>query len=90
MKDFDQEIVEIVSSMDIPKKDHDLMIGTIYENLKARIGYRIASLLSEEEAKELEEMDEEKFFLSLDKLIPNIDQMIEEELAQIRRELIAE
>ena len=86
MKDYDQQINDIVEAMDIPSKDYELMAGVIYENLKARIGLRISDMLDEKQLSELEETSDSDFFVAVNRLVPDIDSLIDEELDQIKRE----
>lgn len=92
MQNFDQEIQDIVNSMDIPIKDHDLMIGSIYENLKLRVGIRMSSILNEEQLEQLEKTaqkdNDDDIFILINKYIPGADKLIQEELDQIKRELL--
>ena len=91
-KDYDKAIVELVNSMNIPDKDRELMIASIYQNLKIRLGIKMASLLSDEQLSKLEQAyssgDNSSAFLEIEKMIPNFDQLLSNEIAEIKQEQI--
>ena len=91
MKDYDQKIEALVDSLGIPTKDRDLMIASIYQNLKIRIGFRLASTLSEEEMDKLEPImkdDSDKTSISkLEQVLPEFDKILDEEINAFKKEL---
>jgi hypothetical protein len=91
MKNYDQEISNFVDSLGIVEKDKDLMIASIYQNLKIRLGLKIAEQLNDDQLKELEKKysigDNQQAFSQLEELIPNFDSLIAQELQNIKEEL---
>jgi len=88
---YDQQINNLLDSLNIPAKDRELMIESIYQNLKSRVGIRIASQLNDQQLSQLEQASdkEDKAFLDqIDQLVPNIDQIFDQEFNGIKQELL--
>jgi len=90
MKNYDDQIEKIVDSLNIPDKDRDLMIASIYQDLKLRVGMRLAEELSDEELAKLmplfNEDNQEEALMRISHMAPNLDQIIDEELAIIAKD----
>ncbi len=88
---YEQQINQLLADLNVPTKDRELMIESIYQNLKSRVGIRLASQLNDQQLNQLEKafMNDDKFFLDhIDQMVPNIDQIFEQELNGIQQELL--
>lgn len=91
MKDYDKEIDQLVESLDVSEKDKELMRASIYQNLKIRLGIKLAAELDEGQLKELEDTyadeDHKTAFAKIEQLVPDVDQMLSQELKEISGQL---
>ncbi len=91
MKDFDQEIRDIVVALGIPKEAEGPMLDSIYENLKDRVGMHLSIVLSDEDIERVQpiinSVDDSKLFSEISQVIPNFDEIVEEEIEVIREDL---
>lgn len=91
MTNFDQQLEAYVRMLRIPAKDYDFMLTSIYQDLKIMIGCRLATSLSEEDIAKLqsilEEPNDKKMLDSLNRLIPDFDQLISEEFEKYKTAL---
>ncbi len=88
---YEQQINQLLADLNVPTKDRELMIESIYQNLKSRVGIRLASQLNDQQLNQLEKafMNDDEFFLDhIDQMVPNIDQIFEQELNGIQQELL--
>lgn len=91
MKNYDKELEAIVKSMGLPPAAEDVMLESIYDNLKSRVGMRIARELSDEDLTKLEPIigteDAQKVFEQISKYVPNFDQIMDEEIEGIKADI---
>lgn len=91
MKNYDKELEAIVKSLALPPNAEDVMLESIYDNLKSRVGMRIARELSDEDLAKLEPIigseDAEKVFEEISKYVPNFDQIMDEEIEGIKADI---
>lgn len=91
MKDYDQELRDIVTALGVPKEAEAPMLDSIYENLKNRVGLHLSVVLSDEEIDRIQpvidSIDDSKLFSEISQIIPNFDEIIEEEIEVIREDL---
>jgi hypothetical protein len=88
---YEQQINQLLADLNVPTKDRELMIESIYQNLKSRVGIRLVSQLNDQQLNQLEKafMNDDEFFLDhIDQMVPNIDQIFEQELNGIQQELL--
>lgn len=91
MKDYDQELRDIVAALGIPKEAEGPMLDSIYENLKNSVGLHLSIVLSDEDIERIQplvdSLDDSKLFYGMSQIIPNFDEIVEEEIAVIREDL---
>ncbi len=88
---YEQQINQLLADLKVPTKDRELMIESIYQNLKSRVGIRLVSQLNDQQLNQLEKafINDDEFFLDhIDQMVPNIDQIFEQELNGIQQELL--
>jgi len=88
---YTPEINDLLDALNIPSKDRGLMIESIYQNLKSRVGIRLASTLDDQQLNKLEQAftaNDQTFLDQIDQLVPNIDQIFDQEFQEIKQELL--
>lgn len=93
MTNYDSELEAIVDSMKIPPEAREIMLNSLYENLKSRIGIRLALELKPQDIEIVmaisKETDDQAFFKKLTEAFPNFDQVMTKELNDMKTEITA-
>lgn len=88
MNNYDRELESIVDSMNIPNEAREIMLNSLYENFKSRIGIRLALELKPEDIGVVmaitKEKDDKTFFKMLADSFPSFDQVLTEELNEMK------
>ncbi len=94
MKDYDEEIKSIVQAFGLPEETNDIVLKSVYEVLKARIGLRLALELSEDQLEKIqpimESQDMSKVFATIQTVIPDFDHILDEEIKAIKNAVAEE
>ncbi len=76
----------------LPKEQQEVVLGRIIQAVHIRVGLRLAEVLSDDDAKRIEELsqtDEKEALEEIEKIYPDFRKVYQEEVDKIREEMRA-